>query len=174
MSRSSYFSDERPENRCGEDTSDSLEYTDSSFYDRNPPSTNTSITPPRADEIDRWQRHTTLDRFRQSLQHAANSAFPNNTQSRYANVYVLMIRWEEEDPNLPVSLELEDLRLVFEDIYHYEVEIFLIPRQRSHAKVSKRINDFIDINDDYKDDLKIVYYAGHSSLSKTKDLVWSR
>ena len=174
MSRSSYFSDVRSENGDDEDTNDSLDCTDSSFYDRSPRSTNTSITPPRADEIDRWQRHTTLDRFRQDLQHAADSVFPNNTQSRYANVYVLMIRWEEEDPNLPVSLELDELRLIFEDTYRYEVEVFLIPNKRSHAKVSKRINDFIDINGDSKDDLKIVYYAGHSSLLKTKDLVWSR
>jgi hypothetical protein len=174
MSRSSCFSDVRSENGDDEDTSDSLDCADSGFYDRSPPSTNTSITPPRADEIDRWQRHTTLELFRQQLQRAANSVFPNNTQSRYKNVYVLMIRWEKEDPKLPVSLELNALQRIFEDTYCYEVEIFLIPDKRSHAKVSKKINDFVDINDDSKDDLKIIYYGGHSSLSKTKELVWSK
>ena len=89
-------------------------------------------------------------------------------------MYVLIVKWEEEDPSLPVSYEIEDLCRVFEGIYNYHIEIFDIPDKKSHARVSEKINAFIGINDDSKHDLKIVYYAGHSRLSKTKDLVWSR
>lgn len=37
--------------------------------------------------------------------------------------------------------------------------------------VSAKINEFVSINNNSKEDLKIVYYAGHSKLSKTKDIV---
>ncbi|RDW56663.1 hypothetical protein BP6252_14049 [Coleophoma cylindrospora] len=39
--------------------------------------------------------------------------------------------------------------------------------------VSAKINAFVSINDDSTEDLKIVYYAGHSKLSKMKDVVWA-
>ncbi|KAN0095850.1 hypothetical protein V8E51_016561, partial [Hyaloscypha variabilis] len=84
-----------------------------------------------------------------------------------------MFKLENEDPKLPVSYEIEELRKVFEQIYHFKVEVFDIPDNRSHANVSEKINAFVAINNDSKLDLKIVYYAGHSRLSKTKDLVWS-
>jgi hypothetical protein len=46
-------------------------------------------------------------------------------------------------------------------MYHFNVEVFEIPDKRSHSKVSAKINDFVSINDDSVEDLKIVYYAGH-------------
>ena len=58
-------------------------------------------------------------------------------------------------------------------MYHYDVEVFKIPDKRSHSMVSAKINEFVSINDDSEEDLKIVYYAGHSKLSKTKDIVWT-
>jgi hypothetical protein len=130
--------------------------------------------PLRGDEIDRWQRHTSLRQFAADLQEAAKSVYQNGNRSRYSNVYVLIIKWEFEDPKLPVSCEIKELYKVLDEIYHYDIEIFEIPDNRSHAKVSQKINSFIEINNDNKYDLKIVYYAGHSRLSKTRDLVWSR
>jgi hypothetical protein len=112
--------------------------------------------------------------FGSELQKAARIAFPCGNRSRYSGVYVLMFSWESEDWRLPVSEEIAALRKVFEEIYHYKVEEFKIPDHRSHNKVSAKINDFIGINDDQADDLKIVYYAGHAKLSKTKEVVWAR
>jgi hypothetical protein len=108
------------------------------------------------------------------LQEAAKSLYLNGNRSRYSNVYVLILKWESEDPKLPVSCEIEELCKVLDEIYHYDIEIFEIPDNRSHAKVSQKINTFIELNNDSNFDLKIVYYAGHSRLSKTRDLVWSR
>jgi hypothetical protein len=65
------------------------------------------------------------------------------------------------------------LREVLEDIYHYDVEEFQISDAASHAAVSEKINTFVKINNDSSDDLNIVYYAGHSLLSRNKELVWS-
>ena len=63
---------------------------------------------------------------------------------------------------------------MLQDIYNYDVEEFRIPDSGSHAAVSKKINAFVEVNGDSGSDLKIVYYAGHSSLSRNKELVWSK
>ena len=112
--------------------------------------------------------------FAVELQGAAKSLYLNGNRSRYSNVYVLILRWESEDPKLPVSCEIEELYKVLDETYHYDIEVFQIPDNRSHAKVSQKINTFIELNNDSNLDLKIVYYAGHSILSKTRDLIWSR
>ncbi|KAH7386366.1 hypothetical protein BKA64DRAFT_141824 [Cadophora sp. MPI-SDFR-AT-0126] len=128
--------------------------------------------PPRPEDIDRWHRHSTLENFGRALNKRAKLVYSSESRSRYSNVHVLIIKWEREDPNLPVSHEISDLCRVFQGKYHYQTEIFEIPDKKSHARVSAKINAFIDINDDSKDDLKIIYYAGHGKLTKTKDLIW--
>jgi hypothetical protein len=162
--------------RRGFEENESIQCNDSEFDEtRKPPSSNTSFSPPpRPEEITRMQKHMSMQDFGKDLQKAANCIFPNDHQSRYSNVYVLMFMWEIEDCELPVHFEVAKLRRVFEDMYHYNVEVFQIPENRSHSKVSAKINGFVSINDDSVEDLKIVYYAGHSKLSKTKDVVWAR
>jgi hypothetical protein len=152
----------------------SSSYGESIFSSKSPSTSNSSIIPPRGEEIDRWQRHIRMQEFAKDVQRAAESVYPNSNRSRYSNVYVLIFKWETEDPKLPVQCEIDELRRVLEEIYGYEIEIFEIPDHKSHAKVVEKITAFIAINDDSKNDLKIVYYAGHSRLSHTKDLVWSR
>jgi hypothetical protein len=112
--------------------------------------------------------------FGKQLQRAVKTAFPCATRSRYKNVYVLILSWATGDPKLPVKLEISKFRRVLEATYHYQVEEFEIPDQRPHNKVSARINNFIEINGDSSDDLKIVYYAGHSRRSETNQVVWVR
>lgn len=129
--------------------------------------------PPRAEEWDRTLRHTALEDFGRALETAAKAVYPNDQMSRYSRVYVLLICWETEDPKLPVVREIQSLRQVLADIYHYEVEEFCIPNSRSHAAVSEKINAFVNIDDDSSTDLKIVYYAGHSRLARNKELIWS-
>jgi hypothetical protein len=114
-----------------------------------------------------------LKDFGKALEDAAKAAFPNDKKSKYSRVYVLLISWQTEDPRLPVAREISTLREVLEVIYHYEVEEFCIPDLGSHAAVSKKINTFVEVNGDCGSDLKIVYYAGHSSLSRNKELIWS-
>ncbi|CZR58808.1 uncharacterized protein PAC_08700 [Phialocephala subalpina] len=146
---------------CSLDEGDGTDHNDSEFDERtNSQSSETSFdAPPRPDDVTRTLKHTDMKTFGNELQMAARIAFPCGNRSRYSDVYVLMFSWESEDWKLPVSEEIAALRKVFEEIYHYNVEEFKIPDHRSHNKA---------------DDLKIVYYAGHARLSKTKEVVWAR
>jgi hypothetical protein len=130
--------------------------------------------PPRADEIDQWRCHIALQRFGRELQEAANNAFPNTTTSRYTNVYVLLLSWEDEDPQLPVSLEILELFRVFKDIYRFETETWHIPEDDCHAEVCQKILDFKKVGGNSQEHLKIVYYAGHGKLERNRLLSWTR
>jgi hypothetical protein len=130
--------------------------------------------PPRADELDRTLRHIVLKDWGKALQTAAKAIYPDDKKSRYSKVYVLLISWQTQDPKLPVEKEIKALREVFGSIYRYDIEEFRIPDSASHAAVSERINEFVKLNNDSSSDLKIVYYAGHSRLSRNKqELLWS-
>jgi hypothetical protein len=114
-----------------------------------------------------------LSDFGKVLENAARAIYPNDKGPRYSRVYVLLISWRTEDPKLPVGREISALREVLEDIYHYDVQEFHIPDSASHAAVSEKINAFVKVNGDSSNDLKIAYYAGHSLLSRNKELIWS-
>lgn len=73
---------------------------------------------------------------------------------------------------LPVQKEIRDLHELLDGTYHYDVEEFQIPDHASHVEVSKKINAFVEVGNNSCNDLKIVYYAGHSRLSRTRELVW--
>jgi hypothetical protein len=145
----------------------------SAFDSRSPQSSATSSVPPRPEELDRTLRHTGLEDFGKALATAARTIYPNNTKSRYTRVYVLLICWQTQDPKLPVEREIIGLRKVLEDVYQYEIDEFRIPDSESHAAVSEKINTFVKVNNNSSNDLKVVYYAGHSRLSRTKELIWS-
>jgi hypothetical protein len=85
-----------------------------------------------------------------------------------------MLCWEDEDPQLPVSIEIQKLLEVFRDTYHYATEVWRIPDQGCHSKLNKKILDFTEIGSDSKEHLKIVYYAGHARLTKNRLLTWTR
>jgi len=137
------------------------------------PSTS-NTTPPTPDDIDRWRYHISLQEFGESLHAAAQAVFPNHERSRYTKVFVLMLCWEDEDPRLPVSVEIDKLFNVFKYTYNFETEIWRIPDRNSHARSNQKILDFVEIGDDSLDHLKIIYYAGHAKLSKNRLLTWTR
>lgn len=158
----------------GEDTDrESSEQSSSNFDPRSPQSSATSSVPPRAEEWDRELRHTGLEDFGKALENAARAVYPNDKNSRYSQVYVLLICWQTQDPKLPVEVEISRLHEVLETVYNFDVEEFRIPNSGSHFAVSQKINKFIEVNNDSNNDLKIVYYAGHGRLSRTKELLWS-
>jgi hypothetical protein len=128
--------------------------------------------PPTAEEIDRLNYHNGLQKFGEALEEAAKAVLSNHAKSRYRNVHVLFLSWEDEDPQLPVSLEISKLFDVFVNIYHFQAEILHIPNQNSHNKVSKKILEFV--GEDDTDDMKIVYYAGHGRLTQNRLLSWTR
>jgi hypothetical protein len=85
-----------------------------------------------------------------------------------------MLSWEDEDPNLPVSLEIEKLEEVFKNVYGFQTEAWKIPDRSSHLKVNQKIIDLITLEEDPKQHLFIVYYAGHATLIRDRLLAWSR
>src|ERR1700691_2630809 len=68
-------------------------------------SSSSTAPPPTPHDIDRWSKHISLQDFGEGLQIAARALFPNEMKSRYTSVTVLVLSWQDEDPNLPVSLE---------------------------------------------------------------------
>lgn len=133
-----------------------------------------SATSGSASDPETWNTHLSLKKFTQGLESYLQSrrVFPNQGCSRYQRVYVLMLLWQFGDPKLKVQEEAEELKSILESLYHFEVEVFRIPGERSHVTVSRKINEFVLLNDDSKDDLKIIYYAGHGWLTKTKELLF--
>jgi len=134
----------------------------------------TSTPPPTFADHDRSQYHIDFEDFTKGLQAAADAVFPNNQTSRYTKVFVLMLRWADEDPNLPVSVEINKLNDVFHEIYHYETETWNIPTEDCHYRLNEKIMDFVKPTEESQTHLKIVYYAGHARLLDTRLLVWTR
>ncbi|KAK0108101.1 hypothetical protein ONS95_002922 [Cadophora gregata] len=132
-----------------------------------------STPPPTFSDLDRWRYHIDFQKFSSDLQAAANAVFPNDTKSRYTKVSVLMLSWENEDPNLPVSQEIDKLYNVFRNLYQYETDRWTIPDDNCHYKLTEKIMDYVKPAEDSKTHLKIVYYAGHARLTETRLLVWT-
>jgi len=135
---------------------------------------NSDTTPPTLDDIDRWQFHISLQEFGEGLHAAAKAVFPNDARSRYSKVFALILCWEDEDPQLPVSVEINRLFQVFRYTYNFQTEVWKIPNHNCHAKTNQKILDFVEEGDDNSRHLKIVYYAGHAKLSKNRLLTWTR
>lgn len=130
--------------------------------------------PPTSHDLDQLHHHIALQQLSERLQKAANAAFPNDKRMLYTSVYVLLLFWQDEDLKLPVSLEALDLKDIFENVYHFDVEAWGIPSDGSHKKVNQKILDFVDLGGDSKEDLKIVYYGGHGMLGSSRQSCWAR
>lgn len=71
-----------------------------------------------------------------------------------------MISWEDDD--LGVWRELEALRTVFEERYHFQVEEYRIPSiGQPDRALKRRAIEFLD-HSDGEETLLIMYYAGHA------------
>lgn len=101
---------------------------DSTFFEQRQPV-------PTIQELDRLNRHIGLQEFGAELQKAANIVFTGNHESRYTKVEVMLLSWEDEDPKLPVSLEIRELASVFTNLYQYEVQEWQIPAEDSHIQL---------------------------------------
>jgi len=133
-----------------------------------------SWPPPTPQDLDRVQSHISLQNFGEGLQQAANACFPNQVGNRYSKVYVLLLYWEDEDFELPVSLEVNQLSHVFRESYNFSTRIWKIPSNGSHNKLNQEVLDFINEGNDSKYDLKLVYYGGHGALASNRQPIWMR
>jgi hypothetical protein len=105
------------------------------------------VGPPSGYDLDKLRYHINLRDFGSSLQKAANAIFPGGQLSRYSKVDVILLSWEEEDPNLPVSLEIQELKAILEELYGYNVEEWLIPGEDCHNRLQSRILEILGDSD---------------------------
>ncbi|KAE9371524.1 hypothetical protein N431DRAFT_304521, partial [Stipitochalara longipes BDJ] len=91
------------------------------------------------------------------LNDAIRAAWPKRDKIRYSRALVLLLSWEDDD--LGVWTEIDTLRKVFKDMYHFAVTTFEIPSLKPNMEVHKCIMNFLE--NDTKDTLRIVYYGGH-------------
>jgi hypothetical protein len=92
------------------------------------------------------------------LESAARALWSRRHESRYSKVNAIFLRWESDD--LGVVTESNDLQHVFEDLYHYQVQSYKIPDERPDTSLKRWILKFLE--DDGRDAVLIVYYAGHA------------
>ncbi|KAL9572694.1 hypothetical protein ACKAV7_003164, partial [Fusarium commune] len=98
---------------------------------------NGCLPPLSTHDTTKSQHHmNNFEQFVDDLQSAAKRAFPNSAYSRYSEVQVLLIRWEEDE--LEVDWELNELRRVFHNLYGFTTDKFLIPTQNSHRKLNHK------------------------------------
>ncbi|KAG4439096.1 hypothetical protein IFR05_005438 [Cadophora sp. M221] len=146
--------------------------SNSARADAPPPAARVPLPPPSAHDLDQMNYHIGLQEFGTQLQHAANAIFPGDQISRYTQVDVILLCWEDEDPNLPVSLEIEELADVFAKLYGFNVEKWSIPSEDCHIRVQTKILQFLEHSDSAH--LKIVYYGGHGRLTNHGQSAWTR
>ncbi|KAI9694723.1 MAG: hypothetical protein M1822_000339 [Bathelium mastoideum] len=119
---------------------------------------------PTQDHVDSFEE------FFEHLNQAAKSALPRKPR-RYDNVYVLLLRWEDDD--LGTQTELDALKVVFEKVYGYSTEEYLIPSHKPAQQLEWKLINFRQAYD-AEQNLLILYYGGHGSYeTHTKRSIWA-
>lgn len=125
--------------------------------------------------------HISLQNFQEEVCNATDLAFPKDQVSRYTDVHVILLLWEDEDPDMQVYSEISDLREVLLKDYNFSVDVYSIPSTRSHPLLQNRISKFLEFNrcigtgaNQKQNALKIVYYGGHGSLTLNRELICSK
>ena len=77
----------------------------------------------------------------------------------YKAVSVLVLYWEEGD-HLGFKKEAYEIGELFATHFHYDIEYYEIPSNKSHMELDKKINSFLDDHGG-PDYLTIFYYGGH-------------
>lgn len=125
----------------------------------------------RTHDISRISYHIKdLETFGETLTRAAAAAFPNQGKTRYRNVYVLLLCWEED--NLGVAVELQELDEVLSQTYHFQTQAWRIPSANAHNALAFQLMDFLRNHDD-RENLLMIYYGGHGEMNDDRQCVWS-
>jgi hypothetical protein len=82
-----------------------------------------------------------------------------------------MMRWE--DDKLGVSREVDKLQDVFQNQYGFNTKRWLIPaNDHSQLDLTENALDFLR-DFDSKDNLFILYYAGHGYINDDRESTWA-
>ncbi|KAL8815419.1 MAG: hypothetical protein Q9223_005443 [Gallowayella weberi] len=110
-----------------------------------------------------------LDSLLKILNQSLLAAFPRASGSRYSDVNVLLLSWEDDD--LDVVTEITELSTVFSQVYGYETDHYRIPSTQSHIALARKILESL-LASDSSEKLLIVYYGGHGYMNDQRDCVW--
>ena len=120
-----------------------------------------------------------IETLKNELQANATKIISSNNRGRYNDVRVLMIMWHgDEDAGAGYAV-MRDLADILEKQFRYTVHIESIPVSEPGVSksawkwVSQLLDSFLD-NNDQRDVLKIVYYAGHTILDGNRELNLAR
>jgi hypothetical protein len=87
---------------------------------------------------------------------------------KYKGVHVLLLSWQLADSGF--HEQLEELKKVFEDYYHYTTYDKLIPKNDAQRSLDNILSEFLAYDDD--ENLLILYYGGHGDIDNVRQAVW--
>lgn len=120
-----------------------------------------------------------IDTFRNELQSTANKMLSTANRGRYSEVRALLLVWQDDDDAANVHAATRELADVFEKYYRFSFQIQAMPSSEPGlAKdtwrwLSRTLDRFAD-EDDHREVLKIVHYAGHTFLDESREMCLSR
>ncbi|KAL8720838.1 MAG: hypothetical protein Q9225_002355 [Loekoesia sp. 1 TL-2023] len=94
--------------------------------------------------------------------------FPNWPKSTYDDVFVLLLRWAAD--NLEVESEVSKLEKVFQEVFYFATETWVIPSEDPEDALTGRILEFR--KGKRQSNLLILYYAGHGGGGRER-CIWS-
>jgi hypothetical protein len=80
-----------------------------------------------------------------------------------------LIRWEEDE--LQVENEVNELHYVFDKLYGFNTEIWLIPSSASQIQLTRKTCDFLQ-KFDAEGNLFVVFYGGHGKINSARQNQW--
>ncbi|OAR01072.1 hypothetical protein LLEC1_05466 [Akanthomyces lecanii] len=116
-----------------------------------------------------------IESFRNDLQTTANRMLSATNRGRYLDARALLLVWQDDHDAANVHAAMRELADVFEKQYRFAFQIQSIPStERGLAKdtwrwLSRTLDRFAD-EDDRREVLKIVYYAGHTFLDENREM----
>ncbi|KAL8748207.1 MAG: hypothetical protein Q9190_000026 [Brigantiaea leucoxantha] len=124
-----------------------------------------SVTHPRSFD----HKHVeSLEIFAADLDAALKSSFPL-PQYPYSAVYVLLLRWADDD--LGVQTEMSRLGALLEHKFRFDVEEWYIPSTSSTRALQTKLYNFQNAHQ-VENELLIVYYGGHGEADRRGRSIW--
>ena len=126
--------------------------------------------------VEAMRGSSTASREEEDIQEPADSAsrrwYKGWPLSKYRNVQVLLVQWEDED--LGVDGEVAKLDAIFSSThpkgYNYHTQRYSIPNEEPEDGLTIRLLEFR--RGATEEDLLILYYAGHAAGS-AQECIWS-
>lgn len=111
-----------------------------------------------------------LEDFANDLNQALKNSFPAPRNSYpYTAVYVLLLRWTDDD--LMVQSEVSSLRNVLERQFSFNVEEWRIPGRGAYRALQEKVYGFQNAHQS-ESELLIVYYGGHGEADRRGRSIW--